>query len=83
MIEAAVKDRHEIMLCKSVLPGEGDLKFVRFGKRPYNMVEFTPTAAFFIPEISKISWICLGIEEFLETMEDACRKKKGFFDPPV
>lgn len=87
MIEARIDVGGEAELYRSEVRGDGsidgNLKFVRFGKRPYRMAEFHPEAMFYIPSIMRMSWICIEVEEFIEDMDDLCRRKKGFFDPPV
>ena len=86
MIQARIDSRNETILYQEndhMKPGNG-LQFVRFGrKEPYDMAEFHPQVVFFMPRVKPISWICLSVDEFLENMEDVCRRKKGFFDPPV
>ncbi len=86
MIQARIDSRNETILYQEndhMKPGNG-LQFVRFGrKEPYDMAEFHPQGVFFMPRVKPISWICLSVDEFLENMEDVCRRKKGFFDPPV
>jgi len=86
MIQARIDSQNETILYQEndhMKPGNG-LQFVRFGrKEPYDMAEFHPQGVFFMPRVKPISWICLSVDEFLENMEDICRKEKGFFDPPV
>jgi hypothetical protein len=84
MIEARFDDYYgETTLLRAKHYGDPYLRFVRFGTRPYDMTEFHPDGAFFIPHVMPISWVCLTPEKFVEHMEDVCRKTKGFFNPPV
>jgi hypothetical protein len=83
MIEARVDigDTTEMYSAKDAL--DGSLRFVRFGLRPYRMVEFHPTGMLFISSLNSGKWIYRKVDDFLDDMEDIVRKKVGLFDPPI